>query len=187
MTAKGDSAFFFYSLLTIFVAVLAFNVLPSETPFDKVLKPAIEKGIRSAGLWQKWNMFSPNPTREDVTMFAKVILTNGEIKMWTPIRMSELSLVDKYLRERWRKWGMDNIRADSHATLWPSLGRYIESSFKNHFPESEIAKIEVYRQWYVVPDLNVRFITREQTQFEPRKEYLFYTHIPPSKIPRDHR
>lgn len=175
--SKG-SAIIFYSFLTLMMLALTFNVLPSQTPLDNNLKPLIDISIRNLGLWQKWNMFSPNPTREDVTMFARVTMENGETKMWSPIRMAELSNSEKYLRERWRKWGMDNIRADSHQALWPSLGRYIERSFASNFPGQKVAKIEVYRRWYVIPILEEKFVPKNEITLEPRHQYLFYTYTP---------
>lgn len=172
------TAFGFYIFISALMIALFIDITPFGNPVTFALKPYVKKGLQFTGMWQAWNMFSPNPTREDVTMFAEVTLTSGQKLEWTPVRMAELSLTDRYLKERWRKWGMDNIRSDSHEILWPSLGRYIQSSYETANPGKQIQQINVYREWYVIPKLEERFVARKDIQNEHRRNFKFYTYEP---------
>lgn len=60
--------------------------------------------MASTGLWQYWDMFSPNPANLDYWIDAVITYQDGSKKIHKYPRMKELPLLQKYLKERYRKF-----------------------------------------------------------------------------------
>ncbi len=64
----------------------------------------VQAYVFSTGFWQYWDMFSPDPARTDVYATADVIYKNGKILHYQYPRMFLLSIPQKFLQERYRKF-----------------------------------------------------------------------------------
>ena len=43
--------------------------------------------------------------------------------------MQELGYVERYVKERYRKWANERLRANINSKLWPDAARYIARSY----------------------------------------------------------
>jgi hypothetical protein len=106
------------------VAILAW-ALPLNTLLIGKTKELISPYMLWSGLFQAWDLFAPDPRSANVYVDAQVIFRDGQQRTWSFPRMEELGIVDKYFKERYRKWANDNLRMDSYAALWPDAARYV--------------------------------------------------------------
>ncbi len=117
----------FVLTLVILFHLVAFTAW--TVPMNFVLLDDFRAAIRPymlwTGLFQAWNMFAPDPLRLNSYLEAEVRLANGEIRIWREPRMEKLGLVDKYFKERYRKYMNEHLRMDDQSTLWPDAARYI--------------------------------------------------------------
>ncbi len=67
--------------------------------------------LMSTGLWQYWDMFAPNPADTDIWFDAIVTHRSGKTAVQPYPRMKSLSIPEKYVRERYRKF-MERINRD---------------------------------------------------------------------------
>ncbi len=102
-----------------------------------------------SGLFQKWDMFAPNPSMLNNYMTADITYADGHTATWSFPRMEELGLVDKYVKERYRKFANDNLRLDAFSVLWPDAARYIARVNKVQASNPPVA-IDLIRHWSVV-------------------------------------
>jgi hypothetical protein len=58
----------------------------------------------TTGFWQYWDMFAPNPASIDIYADAMITYKNGTKKRYQYPRIFSLSLGQKFLKERWRKF-----------------------------------------------------------------------------------
>jgi hypothetical protein len=119
------SAFIAFHLIAI--SVWAF---PMDTPLIVKMRDAISPYMLWSGLFQRWNMFAPEPVKVDVFIEGDVTLHDGEKRSWTFPRMENLSYAQRYAKERSRKF-TEYLRMDTESGLWPDAARHIARLFAN--------------------------------------------------------
>ena len=80
---------------------------------------------RRSGLFQNWSMFAPNPQHVNAYVDAEITYEDGRIRVWTFPQMQELGYLERYSKERYRKWSNERLVSSENAALWPDAARYI--------------------------------------------------------------
>lgn len=80
--------------------------------------------LQSTGLWQYWDMFSPNPANTDVWMDAVVTYEDGAQFQYRYPRMKDLPIHEKYIKERYRKF-VENAHLDKNSYKWPPIAQRV--------------------------------------------------------------
>ena len=93
------------------IAAWSFMSTESKSPVDRTIRSAFGWYLFPTGLWQAWNMFAPNPGMSNVYLEAEVTLRDGSRATWKFPRMDELTYVQRYRLERYRKWGNERVWA----------------------------------------------------------------------------
>jgi hypothetical protein len=84
----------------------------------------------ATGLFQSWDTFAPLPKRTNGYMEAAIVSASGSTDFWTFPRMDHLSIGERYVKERYRKFG-DFVSQDQFSDLWPDVARHIAWQFRN--------------------------------------------------------
>lgn len=92
-----------------------FKELPAEGL--KVRSPT-SYYLLSTGLWQGWDMFAPNPADTDVWVDSVVTFEDGSEKIIDLRRIYTLSIPEKYIQERFRKF-RERFSDDANGWKWP--------------------------------------------------------------------
>ena len=108
----------------------------------------IEPFMMFSGLWQGWDMFSPNPLSTNFDVEAEITFEDGSKKTWTFLEMQKLGFFERYQKERYRKW-RERIRADDNAYAWPDTAKWIARKFNN--PKNPPKEISLTRYWTPIP------------------------------------
>ncbi|MBV9266968.1 MAG: hypothetical protein JO061_12435 [Acidobacteriaceae bacterium] len=106
------------------VAFAAWTV-PLNFPLLDGFKTAIRPYMLFTGLFQAWNMFAPDPMRLNGYVEAEVTMQDGEKITWKAPRIEKLGIVQKYFRERYRKFMNEHLRMDAESLLWPDAAKHI--------------------------------------------------------------
>lgn len=128
--------------------------------------------VRSYLTWtnfnQGWNMFSPEPDRLDVWVEGRATCADGSVRRFAFPRMVDMGFVDRYRRERWRKW-IEVSHQDRNAPLWPILARYAARRCEARpvKADSRPVKVELVRHWRTVPPPG--------RPMPPFQQYVFYS------------
>lgn len=138
---------------TAFVAFHLFAILLWAVPLDTALivqcREAIKGYMLWTGLFQKWDMFAPDPSKLNNYVSATVHYRDGHTAEWTFPRMEQLGIVDKYFKERYRKYACDNLRLDTRSGLWPDAARYVARAMMS--PGDPPVQVDLVRHWSEVP------------------------------------
>src|SRR5690242_15209139 len=106
--------------LTGFIAFHLFTILcwavPSESPLANACRSFVRPYVLWAGLFQKWQMFAPNPMRLDNFVLATVTFRDGSSTVWPFPRMENLGLIQRYEKERYRKYA-ELLRLDTNSRI----------------------------------------------------------------------
>ena len=99
--------------------------LPAEIPGRAWVNTLFRSAIVRGGMMQGWNLFSPNPRAEDRYVEFAAVLRNGRRVAWAVSRMSDLSVAERYRRDRWRKFFNDPAYSSSlDATILDAMCRW---------------------------------------------------------------
>jgi hypothetical protein len=105
-----------------------------------------------SGFWQAWNMFSPNPANVDVYIDAIVEFQNGEVMQFKYPVMQELSLTERYFKERYRKF-VENTHPEAYSYKWPPIAQrvaYLSYRGDGNFP----TMVTLRRHFKTIPPTN---------------------------------
>lgn len=98
--------------------------IPLTNPLLTAGRNLIRPYFLWAGLFQSWDMFSPTPRAINSYVEAIVLYKDGTTKNWAFPRMDQLSLTQRYFKERYRKFA-ENVYEDTNSALWPDVARRI--------------------------------------------------------------
>jgi hypothetical protein len=100
------------------------------------------------GFWQYWDMFSPNPSNVDLYLEADVFYKDGSQYRFHFPRIYTMSIPEKYLKERYRKY-YENANSASYGGVRPALSQRIAlECFKD--PMNPPVKVTLYRFYDVI-------------------------------------
>jgi hypothetical protein len=137
-------------------AFLAFNLfaivswcVPIDSPLISACRNVVRPYLVWSGLFQKWDMFAPDPSKLNCYVGAQIVRRDGQSELWMFPRMENLGVVDKYFKERYRRFANDSIRRDLNAPAWPDTARYI-ARLNNSEANPPVA-VNLVRYWSEVP------------------------------------
>jgi len=113
------NAFIIFHLIAIFCWSM-----PINNSLIHFVKESVRPYLVWSGLFQSWDMFSPDPKSVNSYLEAVVIYSDGTSQLWSFPRMELLGAKDRYFKERYRKYE-ENLQNNDYADLWPDAARYI--------------------------------------------------------------
>lgn len=127
------------------------NNFPLSDPEEKPVLSYVER-FRSPGIyllytgtWQYWDMFAPNPASTDIWMDARVIYQDGHEEIYQYPRMKELGIVEKYFKERYRKY-YERLNNDIYAFKWPHTAYWVARQM-DKYPDNPPAEVILRRHF----------------------------------------
>jgi len=101
------------------------------------------------GLMQSWTMFSPDPSKLDMYVEARITYANGQERSWTYPRMINLGYIERYRHERFRKF-IELAHLEDNRMIWPSVARYA-ARVNNHYPHNPPVDVQLIRHFRFTP------------------------------------
>jgi hypothetical protein len=126
------------------ILAIACWCLPLNLPPLRLGKRIIRPYFLWSGLFQSWDMFAPIPASANSYLEATVIYKDGSRKTWPFPRMEQLSLTDRYIEERYRKFE-ENIQNSANDAMWPDVARRVARL--NSTPEKPVKTILLIQKW----------------------------------------
>jgi hypothetical protein len=80
------------------------------------------------GLFQRWDMFAPDPPAVNSYIKTVVISHDRHMHVWSFPRMEELSFGERYREDRYRKFS-EVLPAPQMAPLWPDVAARVAGLF----------------------------------------------------------
>ncbi|MGE0001760.1 MAG: hypothetical protein AB7F50_09275 [Fimbriimonadaceae bacterium] len=125
--------------------------------------------LQSTGLWQYWDMFAPNPASLDYWYDAKVTYSDGSERIVPYPRMKTMSIAEKFVSERYRKYieRTNNDAVDNWK--WPVFAQRM-ALLATTDPTNLPAKVELRRHFRQLKGP----AEPEPMQYE---RFTFYVHV----------
>jgi hypothetical protein len=123
--------------------------LPLDTPLFQLCRHLVRPYFLWAGLFQSWDTFAPTPRSFNSYVEATVVYKDGSRKIWSLPRMEQLSLSERYCKERYRKFS-ENLQNEGNDALWPDVARRIARV--NSTSAKPVKTIILIQHWsFIVP------------------------------------
>jgi hypothetical protein len=156
------------AFLIFHIAAIACWCLPFNNPLTGAVRGLVRPYFLWSGLFQSWDMFSPTPKLANSYMEAIVLYQDGETRIWAFPRMEQLSIPNRYAKERYRKF-VEVLEDDKSAAFWPDAARFIAK--KNNNRAVPVKTVLLVRYWsFLTPQPDGSFTSM------PWDEHVFYAY-----------
>ena len=119
-----------------------------------------------SGLFQAWDMFSPLPKSANTYVEANIIYKDGSRATWSFPRMEQLSLTNRYFKERYRKYA-ESLASEANDALLPDAARRIARL--NSTPSHPTRTVILVQKWSrIVPRADGAYVP------EPWDQHVLY-------------
>ncbi len=131
------------------IVVITSLSIPSDTQVGRTIGKQFARYAQRAGLFQSWDMFAPNPVSANTYVDAEITFRNGQKRLWTFPQMNELGYVERYFKERYRKFANERLQLATNSALLPDAARYIArlNADASNPPQS----VKIVYHWSVIP------------------------------------
>lgn len=143
VTIWAINAFLLFHLF----AIVTWSV-PINSPLITACRELIRPYMLWTGLFQSWDTFAPTPRTVNAYIQAAIITKDGRIHTYKFPRMEQLSIAERYYRERYRKF-QENLPNRPNSALWPDAARHLARMYANPANPPDI--IMLIRYWSDIP------------------------------------
>lgn len=133
------------AFLIFHLVAITFWAMPITTPLTAAFKEIVRPYLVWSGLFQSWDMFGPSPKSINSYVDAVVTHADGRVTTWSFPRMEQLSLTDRYLKERYRKF-VENVKEDMYSAMWPDVALHV-ARLNNGSGGSRVTGVFLVRHW----------------------------------------
>jgi len=161
------------TILVVGYAVAAFSWTMPASLFPP--KPIIDRvavgPFLLLGLWQSWDMFSPDPRTIDICVELRCTNRDGTSDRRMLSDMVAMGYYERWQKDRWRKYFNDHLRLDDEHALWQPFAEYAARRLREegHDP----ASIELVR-WWRPCDPAIRPDLRADVRQTPWQNHVFH-------------
>jgi hypothetical protein len=146
--------------------------LSPPTRFQQVFVEPFRPYINMAAMWQSWSVFAPTPKTWNIYCSARIYYNDGTHSDWTFPRIDKLSLTERMVNERYRKWISEGVVDSKNAIIWPDCARWV---LRNHALKGKTpTKVELIKHWAYI-DPPAKGIAKPSP--EPNQQHAFYRYI----------
>ncbi|MBU6154038.1 MAG: hypothetical protein KGP28_07025 [Bdellovibrionales bacterium] len=150
---------------------------PRISPVREVLAVPFREYIRFFNLGQNWSMFAPEPSSINAFLRAEVRFKDGSVDYHDFPRMSKMSVSERFFKERYRKWAVDNVRTDDHRVYWPAAARYAARRAQEKTGKVPI-EVSLWRHWTIIKDPMKEFVpTGYRIPDEKLEKFKFHIQV----------
>jgi hypothetical protein len=163
------------------VAVFSWTLPPGLFPPKPAIDRVAGRPLLFLGLWQSWDMFSPDPRTDDICVEVVYVNRDGRRQPWMLTDMVAMGYLERWRKDRWRKYFNDHLRLDASRKLWEPFAAYCVRRLRQegHDP----VRIELVR-WWRACDPAVRPELRADARRTPWNSYTFFAVPVASETPR---
>lgn len=116
------------------------------------------------GIAQNYGVFAPSPRQANLHLLALITYEDGTTKLYTFPRMDRMSLVDKLLKERYRKFLEDNVQTLAFPNLDKDVAVFAARQ-SDIFPDNHPKTVYLLRFMGSVPPIEVNRPNPPHSQF----------------------
>lgn len=127
------------------IAAFSWSMPPELFPPKPLIDPVARVPFTAFSLWHAWDMFSPDPRDIDVCVEVAFTERDGTYDRLMLTDMVAMGTIERWRKDRWRKFFNDNLRLDAQARLWQPFAEYAVRRLRGEGRDP--VSIELVRWW----------------------------------------
>ncbi|MFM8709331.1 MAG: hypothetical protein ACKOHK_14940 [Planctomycetia bacterium] len=100
------------------LAAFSWSMPDGWFPAKSVIDRAAAGPMLLFSLWQAWDMFSPDPRGDDICVEVRFVDRDGTTDRRMLTDMVAMGYLERWRKDRWRKYCNDHLRLDAERRLW---------------------------------------------------------------------
>lgn len=165
-------------VISVFIAFHLIAITCWALPYNPSLLIGAREIVRPymlwTGLFQTWDMFAPNPIQVNTYIKAVVMTKNHHMYVWAYPRMEQLSYMERYRKERYRKFA-ENLLMEKYELLLPDAVNHIARLYAD--PSDPPVKVILLKyQSNISPAIDSLY------QPEPKPEVFYEDYVEPEDL-----
>jgi hypothetical protein len=149
--------------------------VPADFSPIKNVRELVEPYMLWTGLFQRWDMFAPDPPTVNSYVKTVVISRDRHMQVWSFPRMEELGFAERYRKERYRKF-LEVLPQQQNAPLWPDVARHVARQFNSQTdPPDKVLLIEFQSDIHPAAD--------GSPDLAPRPNIFYEDYVQPGELP----
>jgi hypothetical protein len=153
--------------LAAFSWTVPVSLFPPKPTIDRV----VEGPFLLLGLWQAWDMFSPDPRTTDICVEMRCTNRDGTSDRRMLTDMVAMGYSERWQKDRWRKYFNDHLRLDDERSLWQPFAEYAARRLREEGDDPAV--IELVR-WWRPCDPGISPELRADVRLTPWQSYVFH-------------
>lgn len=145
------------------VIIISWGLPGGSLPLQAELNSKTINGLHVLGLWQGWDMFAPNPFSLNARVRARFSTAAGETYDWVFPAPGPKWGLERWRRERFRKWAVDHVRIDNEKHLWDGALAFAQANLEAE-TKLKFVRGELHRDWKEIQSPRENFMTMEEVQ-----------------------
>lgn len=113
------SIFIVYNILGLALLLSPQNVLRQS------FLPSFLPYLYATGLFQGRGVFVPRPHTYEIKFTAQINFTDGSSASWNCVNMEDLNVLERFQKEKYRKWARQNMDTNTPLKWWPETAIYL--------------------------------------------------------------
>lgn len=97
---------------------------PEDIAFRKRITDSISSPWKFFGLSQGWKLFAPTVRNFNAHSIALITFEDGSMTQWPLPRLDQMNFIEKFQRDKFRKWNGDNLHSDRYKHFYRDLAIY---------------------------------------------------------------
>lgn len=147
-----------------------------ESKFVSSFYKPIDKYLSFFSIYQDWVMFSPDPSRQDIFITAKVEFDDGSSAPYEFEYLPENTFLQKYqYAERLRKFTSEGLRRDDHQFMWKDAAKFALRKVKDKNFRKLPVRVHLFRHWAETANLATEFVPHNHIKTN-YSSFRFYTY-----------
>ncbi|MFM8892599.1 MAG: hypothetical protein ACKOTB_13435 [Planctomycetia bacterium] len=127
------------------LAAFSWTMTPDLFPFKRLIDPVAAVPFMALGLWQTWDMFSPEPRSEDICVELAFTDRDGTRERRMLTDMVAMGYAERWQKDRWRKYFNDHLRLDAQRLLWQPFAEYAVRRLRDEGRDP--VSVDLVRRW----------------------------------------
>lgn len=158
------------------VAAFTWSMPPGLFPPKHLIDPIAVGPLFLFGLWQAWDMFSPDPRTEDICVEVGFVDRDGTADRRMITDMVAMGYLERWRKDRWRKYCNDHLRLDDERGLWQPFAEYAVRRLREEGYDPAV--VELVRWWRPCEPV-IRPELRADVRRTPWHSHVFHRWVVP--------
>lgn len=172
VTLHRKAKFLILAFAAVYIIGTLLYVAPPFSVRNAIAVPLI--GVWHLLGWsQGWSVFAPDLRRYNPHATATITFSDGSTQLAEFPRMEKMGLWEKFCKEKWRKFGIDNMPWNTASAYHEDVARFVARQFYKDAKNPPL-QVALTVHWAIVPELPAQISSEKFPEHDRAASFFIY-------------